>query len=97
MDEMRKEFKSDFTRNITLLCAGTDDSDGPTNAAWSIADTILLQSGYADKKKIHSHLSQFNAYPFFQDAGTLLLTGPTQTNVMDLVIALVQDTNTIVL
>ncbi len=91
LDEMLTEFKSGSTKNITMLCAGTDGTDGPTDATGAIADTLLIQSGYANKKKIHSHLSHFNAYPFFKDAGTLLVTGPTQTNVMDLVIALIHD------
>jgi glycerate 2-kinase len=36
-----------------------------------------------------SHLEENNAYPFFQNLGDLLMTGPTRTNVMDVRILLV--------
>ncbi|SFW55599.1 glycerate 2-kinase [Chitinophaga sancti] len=69
---------------ITFLSAGTDGTDGPTDAAGAIADATVMQVG----KNAQEHLDQQNAYPFFQNAGGLLITGPTQTNVMDIIIIL---------
>jgi glycerate-2-kinase len=69
---------------ITFLSAGTDGTDGPTDAAGAIADATIMQIG----KNARQHLEQQDAYPFFQQAGGLLITGPTQTNVMDIIIIL---------
>ncbi|WPQ64944.1 DUF4147 domain-containing protein [Chitinophaga sancti] len=69
---------------ITLLSAGTDGTDGPTDAAGAIVDAAIMQIG----KNAQEHLDKQDAYPFFQKAGGLLITGPTQTNVMDIIIIL---------
>ncbi|RFM36005.1 glycerate kinase type-2 family protein [Chitinophaga silvisoli] len=69
---------------ITFLSAGTDGTDGPTDAAGAIADAAIMQIG----KNAQEHLEQQDAYPFFKKAGGLLITGPTQTNVMDIIIIL---------
>ncbi|WP_343692319.1 glycerate kinase [Chitinophaga sp.] len=69
---------------ITFLSAGTDGTDGPTDAAGAITDAAIMQSGNNAQK----HLEEQDAYPFFQKAGGLLITGPTQTNVMDIIIIL---------
>jgi glycerate 2-kinase len=76
-------------RDLCVLSGGTDGEDGPTDAAgaWATADTArLAQSlglGTAD------HLARHDAYPFFERVGSLLKTGLTGTNVMDLRIILV--------
>jgi len=74
----------DGQEGITFLSAGTDGTDGPTDAAGAIADATIMQIG----KNAQAHLEQQDAYPFFQKAGGLLITGPTQTNVMDIIIIL---------
>jgi hydroxypyruvate reductase len=76
-------------RRIVVLSGGTDGTDGPTDAAGAIADgTTLIR---ASNKGLDSvdHLNRNDAYPFFQDLGDLLITGPTRTNVMDVRIILV--------
>lgn len=75
--------------NVIILSAGTDGSDGPTNAAGAIADgTTLLR---AEKIGINAqeYLEDNNSYYFFQKLKDLFITGPTNTNVMDLHLLLV--------
>jgi glycerate 2-kinase len=72
-----------------ILSAGTDGTDGPTDATGAIADghtTARARSMSMDPRR---HLMENNAYPLFECLGDLLLTGPTNTNVMDLRLVLV--------
>lgn len=70
--------------NWAVLSAGTDGTDGPTDAAGAFADGSTLRR--ADKRGISAsqHLMKNDAYPFFDCLGDLMRTGPTGTNVMDL-------------
>ena len=74
---------------ITILAAGTDGTDGPTDAAGAIADGTTKQRGDAAGVDLEQHLNQHNAYPYFKAIGDLIITGATGTNVMDVNIALV--------
>ncbi len=80
------------TRNsrITLLAAGTDGTDGPTDAAGAFADHICLDRAQQENLDPGQFLEAQDAYHFFEKTGALLKTGPTQTNVMDLVVMLVE-------
>lgn len=77
------------TRGITLLAAGTDGTDGPTDAAGAVADGATCATAAALGLDAEDHLRRFDAYPFFQTAGGLVKTGPTRTNVMDMVVVIV--------
>ncbi|WP_227270606.1 DUF4147 domain-containing protein [Roseobacter weihaiensis] len=69
-------------QGIEVLVAGTDGTDGPTMAAGAIVDGATWQtSGQAA-------LDRADAGAWLEAEGALLTTGPTGTNVMDLVIAL---------
>ena len=65
---------------------GTDGIDGPTDAAGALIDpsTILRarEKGLDPQKRLENN----DAYHFFQELSDLVLTGPTGTNVMDLII-----------
>ena len=74
---------------ITLLSGGTDGTDGPTDAAGAIADGNTVERGRQNGLSALEHLEQNNSYPFFKALGDLIITGPTNTNVMDLHIILV--------
>jgi hydroxypyruvate reductase len=74
---------------VVLLSGGTDGTDGPTDAAGAVADHTTLQRAHAFELDPRAHLETNDAYPFFQRLGDLLITGPTQTNVMDVRILLV--------
>ncbi len=72
-----------------LLSAGTDGSDGPTDAAGAFADSTTLQRAESSGLDLHSYLAANDSYHLFARLGDLYKTGPTNTNVMDLRIILV--------
>ena len=69
---------------VVVLSAGTDGSDGPTDATGAIADCQTLQKAKARGLDPRASLNGHNAYPFFDALGDLIKTGPTGTNVMDI-------------
>ena len=77
-------------RGIDLICVGTDGTDGPTDAAGGYAfsgDLARLRAiGLHPKESLDAN----DSYPLLLKAGTLLRTGPTRTNVMDMAIMLVR-------
>jgi len=75
--------------NIVVLSGGTDGNDGPTDAAGAIADGKTLDRAEVLGKNAGFYLSQNDSYHFFQSLNDLLVTGPTNTNVMDLRLILV--------
>lgn len=75
---------------ITILSGGTDGEDGPTDAAGAIADDAVAQAATSHHLDPRTYLHDHNSYPFFQQTGGLLLTGPTHTNVMDIRVALIE-------
>lgn len=70
---------------ITVASLATDGSDGPTDSAGGIADGQTVQRGLDQGMKAAEALRRHNAYPFLAATHDLLLTGPTQTNVNDLI------------
>ena len=66
-----------------ILSAGTDGTDGPTDAAGAIADGDTCARAVAAGLNARKALDANDAYPFFEKLGDLILTGPTKTNVMD--------------
>lgn len=75
--------------DVVVLSAGTDGSDGPTDAAGAFADTLTVQRAAEQFLDAGSYLDNNDAYHFFQELGDLFITGPTNTNVMDIRIVLV--------
>ena len=74
--------------NIVILSAGSDGTDGPTDAAGGIVDGLTwgkIRSVSYDPVEMLENNDSYNALEL---AGALLKTGPTGTNVNDLVIAL---------
>ncbi len=80
----------DGWERISLLCAGTDGSDGPTDAAGAFADGGTCARARALGLDPADYLARNDAYHFFDALGDLLITGPTRTNVMDLVCMIVE-------
>jgi glycerate 2-kinase len=74
---------------IVVLSAGTDGTDGPTDAAGAVADSQTIQRAEAKGLNPADFLVNNDAYHFFEKLGDLVKTGPTNTNVMDLRIMLV--------
>ncbi len=75
-------------KGITLLSAGTDGTDGPTDAAGAIVDGGTIEKAEAAGINPEDYLKNNDSYNFFKSAGGLFITGPTGTNVMDLQIIL---------
>ena len=71
--------------NVVVFCAGTDGSDGPTNAAGAVADGQTL----GRKPDARRYLDRNDSYHYFEALDDLVITGPTNTNVMDACIVLV--------
>jgi hydroxypyruvate reductase len=74
---------------VVVLSAGTDGTDGPTDAAGAIADSSTLERAVAKGLDAKRTLADNNSYHFFEPLKDLIKTGPTGTNVMDLRIVLV--------
>ena len=70
--------------NALVLSAGTDGTDGPTDAAGAIATGDTIKQALAKGLHARSHLNNNDSYPFFDAIDSLVKTGPTGTNVMDL-------------
>ena len=70
--------------NIAALSAGTDGTDGPTDAAGAIVTGQTI----TDRDLARRHLNNNDSYPLLQSLGALIKTGPTGTNVMDINILL---------
>jgi len=75
---------------ITVLSGGTDGTDGPTDAAGAVADGATAPRARRQGIAPEDYLAAHDAYHFFRQAGGHLITGPTLTNVMDIIIALVE-------
>jgi len=75
-------------QNMTVLSAGTDGIDGNSPAAGAIVDGITLERSKARGLAANVHLASFNAYPFFDALGDVVVTGPTGNNLRDLRILL---------
>ena len=72
-------------RDVVVFSAGTDGSDGPTDAAGAIADGDSLRRGPEAQRFLDAN----DSYRYFESLGDLVITGPTNTNVMDVRMILV--------
>lgn len=76
------------TDNVVLLSAGTDGTDGPTDAAGGVIDGRTVEKAKKAGINPYEALNNNDSYNFLQGVGDLLVTGPTNTNVMDVQIIL---------
>lgn len=76
-------------QGVTFLSGGTDGTDGPTDAAGAVADSFTSQRAVIMGLDIEQYIANYNSYYFFREEGGLIITGPTHTNVMDLMIVLI--------
>jgi glycerate-2-kinase len=77
-------------KGITLLSAGTDGNDGPTSAAGAVVDTNTYIEALRQGLTIKNYLNNFDSFHFFEKAGGHIITGPTMTNVMDIVVVIIE-------
>ncbi len=71
-----------------VLAAGTDGTDGPTDAAGAFADGDTVNRAKKKGLDPEAVLANNDSYHLFDRLGDLLRTGPTGTNVNDLLIGL---------
>lgn len=74
--------------DLLVACLATDGTDGPTDAAGAFADGMTVIRAADLSLDAESYLARNNAYHFFQQLGDLIVTGPTRTNVNDLILVL---------
>ncbi|TAL36574.1 MAG: glycerate kinase [Spirochaetes bacterium] len=75
---------------ILAASIGTDGSDGPTDAAGAWADGTTCARARARGVSVNDYVANNDSYRFFKEIGDLIVTGPTNTNVMDMRIMLVR-------
>jgi glycerate 2-kinase len=75
--------------DVVILSGGTDGNDGPTDAAGAISDGQTVDRAAKLGLPAKEFLANNDAYHFFKPLGDLLMTGPTNTNVMDVRLVLV--------
>ena len=73
---------------IVVLAAGTDGTDGPTDAAGGITDAETVARGERAGQAARAALDDNDAYAFLSAAGDLVISGPTNTNLLDLYVLL---------
>jgi glycerate 2-kinase len=80
---------ADCPKGSTIASVGTDGIDGPTDAAGAIADTSTLSRAADAELDPAEYLTRNDSYRFFASLDDLIITGPTDTNVGDVQIALI--------
>ncbi|MGH7875703.1 MAG: MOFRL family protein, partial [Candidatus Binatia bacterium] len=73
---------------VVVLSAGTDGTDGPTDAAGGIVDGSTIERAKDQSLDAAEYLQRNDSYHLLRATGDLLKTGPTRTNVMDLQVLL---------
>ena len=72
------------------LAAGTDGTDGPTDAAGAIADGATVRRARDGGDDPQARLADNDSNPVFAALGDLVVTGPTNTNLLDLYLLVVE-------
>jgi glycerate-2-kinase len=75
---------------FSALCAGTDGTDGATSAAGAFCDEKSLARATAQRLDVRDSLARSDSHSLLAALGDLHVTGPTDTNVADLALVLVQ-------
>jgi glycerate-2-kinase len=74
--------------HLAVLAAGTDGTDGPTDAAGALIDAGTVARGRAAGQDPGRALADNDAHAFLKASGDLIVTGPTNTNLLDLYLVL---------
>ena len=75
-------------QGVILAALATDGTDGPTDAAGAIITGDTVSKALAQGLDPTAYLRHNDSYHFFQQTGDLIMTGPTNTNVNDLLFIL---------
>lgn len=68
---------------VLFASLGSDGNDGPTDAAGALSSPQTAERAKTKGLSLPDYLARNDSYHFFEKLGDLILTGPTQTNVMD--------------
>jgi glycerate-2-kinase len=79
----------DGLENVHFLTLATDGEDGPTSTAGAIVDGQTIRRAERMGMNARDYLQNNDSYNFFKQTGELIITGPTGTNVNDLVFMLI--------
>ena len=74
--------------DVLVVSFATDGTDGPTDAAGAVADGTTLARAKAKGLDPNRHLAMNDAYSLLDALGDLIRTGPTNTNVSDVMLIL---------
>jgi glycerate 2-kinase len=74
--------------HMTVLAAGTDGNDGPTDAAGAIVDADSVARGTRAGGDARQAMEDNDAYRFLTASGDLIVSSPTRTNLLDLYLVL---------
>ena len=75
-------------KGAAALSAGTDGTDGPTEAAGAYADWKMADRAKKIGLNPQYYLDNNDSFHFFEQLNDLIITGPTRTNVMDMIVLL---------
>lgn len=75
---------------ITILSAGTDGTDGTTDTAGAVVDSQTVYKAYMKSIDPMKYLRDFDSFHFFKKTGGHIITGPTMTNVMDIIVVIIE-------
>ena len=76
--------------DVVILAAGTDGSDGPTTAAGALVDGESAGRAHALGVDLAARLADNDANPALAALGDLIITGPSNTNLLDLYLLLIR-------
>jgi len=74
--------------NTVLIAAGTDGSDGVSDATGAIVDRETISRGNANNLDANAYLTASDSNTYLNATEDTIVTGATGTNVMDLVLAI---------
>ncbi len=78
---------------VLILSGGTDGEDGPTDAAGAWIDAEVIEAARQKHLDAGDYLARNDAYHYFEAVDALVKTGPTDTNVCDVRVVLVERDN----
>ncbi len=78
-----------FNDDFYFCSIGSDGTDGPTDAAGAWIDEGTWRKVLDNNLDARAYLENNDAYHFFKAINQLIITGPTRTNVMDLIFFLI--------
>ena len=75
---------------VSVLSLATDGVDGPTDAAGALVSSYTTLHARKQGHPPEPYIKQYNSYAFHEAMNTLIKTGPSGTNLMDLCVVLIR-------